>query len=818
MPPHYTVLLFTAALFQAQVQAQAPIITAAVPVSTTVEQWGKFEVKLTVNANWANPYDYEEIRVEAVFTGPNGQTRAVEGFFIQEYEFSNQQTGAISPVGAGVFKVRFSPDQSGTWRYQLRCTNASGTGQFAEQAFSATPTTNPRNKGFVRADQGNYLHFDQGAQYIPIGENIGWHSSNALVDYKKWLTKLSDKGGNFFRMWQCHWGLGLEWRNNDNGYTGLRKYKQTNAFYTDWLFDFCAERGIYVMYCLQHHGQVSSTVNPNWAESPYNAVNGGPCANTWDFFTAESAKKHQRNKYRYCVARWGYSQNLMAWELFNEVDWTDQFEQKKSLVSDWHNEMAAFLKNKDPYGHLVTTSYAKDQNDPDTWNLPDVDFTQTHYYNNTPNIERVLRNGLQKYLGDFGKPTINGEFGLDAAGNNLQNIDPNGIHIHNGLWGSLFSGAFGTAMTWWWDSYIDPKELYHHFTGVAAVSALTPLREKRYAPVAAGVTGVPADLSLTPTGGWAALTDTLLRIDATGAIEPAGATTGTFLYGSQWNTQYRRPPKFVFTMPQAGKFRVRTGGQAGQAPKIAIWLDGVKVLEQAAAINQNYTIDVPAGPHNVKVDNTGTDWILIASYTITGIGSAVDAYVLQSEDKNRAAGWVLNNRYNHEVVQSSGNPAMAAGAVVQVPGQANGTYVVRYYNCLTGALLSTETAAASNGALRLVLPEFQWDLAFTADEQAVGIAEVARQNLDFQTWPNPVLPGVPVTLQFQTTEPVPLSVSLLDGLGRAIETLYEGRSTSGEQQLATMLPATLPAGLYWVKVEAGTAQAGARAISIVGER
>ena len=814
MSKRYAFLCFTAFLFQAQ--AQAPIIEAAVPSSITVEQWAKFEVKLNVNAVWSNPYDYEEIRVDAVFTAPNGQTRDVEGFFMQEYEFANQQTGAINPVGSGVFKLRFSPDQSGVWRYQLRCTNASGTGLFPEQTFVATAPAAPRNKGFVRADQGNYLFFDQGAQYIPVGENIGWQSSNAFVDYKKWLGKLSDKGGNFFRLWQCHWGLGLEWRNNDNGYLGLRKYKQNNAFYTDWLFDFCAERGIYVMYCLQHHGQVSSNVNPNWAENPYNSANGGPCANTWDFFAAENAKKHQRNKYRYCIARWGYSKNLMAWELFNEVDWTDQFDQKKGTVSDWHNDMAAFLKSKDPYRHLVTTSYANDGNDPNTWNLPDLDFTQTHYYNNTPNIERVLRNGVQKYLNGFGKPSINGEFGLDPAVGNLQNIDPNGIHIHNGLWGSLFSGAFGTAMTWWWDSYIDPKELYHHFTGVAAVSALVPLREKRYAPVAANVTGLPADLTLTPTGGWAALTDTLLRIDETGAIVPAGASTGTFLYGSQWNTQYRRPPKFVFVMPQAGKFQVRTGGQTGQAPKIALWLDGVKVLDQAAAVNQTYSIDVPAGSHTVKVDNTGIDWILIASYTITGIGSAADAYILQSADKNRAAGWVLNNRYNHEVLKNSGIPPVASGAVLQVPGQVNGTYLVRYYDCLTGALLSSETVSTNSGALRLQLPDFQWDIAFTTDEQSVGIAEAARQQLHFNTWPNPALPGAPVTIQFHTDASVPLSISLLDGLGRALETLYEGPSAAGEQQLSANLPAALPAGLYWIKVEAGAGYAGARTIAITG--
>ncbi len=208
----------------------------------------------------------------------------------------------------------------------------AGTGTFAPQTFSVTAPTQDGNGGFVRSDQTNYLHLDDGKQYIPVGENIAWQSSNAYVDYTNWLTKLSDNDGNFFRLWQCSWGLGLEWRNGSAGYAGLRKYKQNNAFYTDWLLDFCAEKGIYVMYCLQYHGQVSTNVNPNWSDSPYNAANGGPCANTWDFFTNTAAKNHTKNRYRYVLARWGYSRNIMSWELFNEVGWTDQFEQRKDDI------------------------------------------------------------------------------------------------------------------------------------------------------------------------------------------------------------------------------------------------------------------------------------------------------------------------------------------------------------------------------------------------------------------------------------------------------------------------------------------------------
>ncbi len=802
------VLLLTARIF-----AQAPVITAATPLSNNVEQWEKFEVTLAVTANWANPYDYDDIRVAAIFTDPDGLTKAVDGFFIQEYNITNTQTGAITPAGNGVFKVRFAPNKTGIWKYTLSAINAAGTGSFAEQTFSCIAPSSPKNKGFVRSGQTNYLNFDAGEQYIPVGENIGWQLNNVYVDYQNWLTKLSDNGGNFFRMWQCSWGLGIEWKNGTSGYAGLRKYKQTSAFYQDWLFDYCAERGIYIQLCLQNHGQVSTNVNPEWNDNPYNTANGGPCANTWDFFTNATAKAHVKNRLRYIVARWGYARSIMNWELFNEVNWTDQFEQKKGDVAAWHLEMAAYLKSIDPYNHLVSTSYADDSEDPAVWNQPDIDFTQTHYYVNTPNLERVLVAGARKYLNDFGKPTMTGEFGLSPAGGELSTLDPNGIHFHNSLWGTLFGGSLGSGMSWWWDSYIDPKNLYYHFAPVSAVAQSIPFKTSNLSPAAATISGVPSDLSLTPTQtGWGGLADTSFTIQQ-GEVVPTGAALSSFLYGSQWNTQFRRPPVFQVNYPASGQFKVKTGGDTGQAPKITIWVDGIKVLEQAAQTNQTYSANVSAGSHTIKVDNTGTDWISIAGYSFTGLGSAVDAYVLKSENQNKLAGWLLNNRYNHEYVKANGVPPVASAALLQVPNVQNGAYLTKYYDCLTGALLSTEPVTVTNGTLTLTLPDLLWDAAFLVDDLPVGINEL-DQHLAFNVSPNPAAPGSPVTLDFAATQSTPLNISLLDMEGRALQVLFTGDTAAGQQQLRLSLPGDLAAGIYWVKMEGANGKVGTRAVVV----
>jgi hypothetical protein len=793
--------------------AQAPSITAATPSSGTVEQWGKFEVQLDVNATWVNPYDYDEIRVAGTFTGPDGTVKSVDGFFMQDYTISNEQTGALSNVGTGRFKVRFSPDKAGTWTYVLTITNVAGTGTFAPQTFEATAASPDDNPGFVRTDQTNYLHFDDGRQYIPVGENIAWQATNPYVDYKNWLTKLSDNNGNFFRLWQCTWGLGLEWKNGSNGYQGFRKYKQNNAFYTDWLLDFCAERGIYIMYCLQYHGQVSTNVNPNWSDSPFNTVNGGPCANTWEFFTNANAKNHTKNRYRYVLARWGYSRNIMAWELFNEVGWTDQFEQRKNDISAWHEEMAAYLKANDPNRHLVTTSYVNEYNDPNTWNLPDIDFTQTHFYVETPFLERTLAGGVRSYLNDYGKPTINGEFGLSGSGANLGTLDPDGIHIHNSMWGSLFGGGLGTGMSWWWDNYIDPKNLYYHLAPMSAVAAAVPFHAANMAPAPAGVSGVPADLLMTPTQGWGAQSDTSFTINSDGSVTSAGVGLGQFLYGSEWNTQNRRPPIFYVNYPVSGQFKVRTGSDTGQSPKIVIWVDGIKVLEQNAAVNQTFTVNISAGQHAIKVDNSGTDWITISSYTFSGLGSGVDAYVLKSESQTRIAGWLLNNSYNYQSVQANGVPSAAIGGTLQVPGMANGTYTIKYFDCLTGAFLNSAPVQVSGGALSVNLPDLLWDLAFVVEDQSVDVAEIPEP-LHFEVFPSPTVPGSAVMLEVDTAEKTALQVTLLDTAGRTLHSQSADGGDGGRQQISFMLPADLPGGLYWLKMTDGKRTSATKSIVI----
>ena len=430
-----------------------------------IEIYHKFEVVLSLEAGFNNPYDYSDILVQATFVAPSGVEQQIDGFFMQDFELDTVAGNLIS-IGNGGFKIRFAPNEIGKWFFSVQVKDRNGSTQSEKQFFECTSTSSPINEGFVRRSNTKYLQFDSGAPLFLIGENMAWHSTNPYLDYKKWLKELSFHGGNFIRLWHAHWGLGIEWTAARKGFDGLRHYHQENSFFQDWLFDFCAEKGILIMLTLQHHGPFSTRVDSNWDENPYNQENGGPCAQPIDFFKKQEAIAHTQNRFRYILARWGYSRSILAWELFNEVDWVDDLGDNLESVLQWHSNMATFIKQVDPNQHLVSTSFDDENKADKLWRDQNIDIVQIHHYEEKPNIESTLVQQLQTALQTYQKPVLIAEFSLGTKAEELW-IDPKGIHIHNALWASTFGGGIGIAMSWWWDVYIHPKNLYEYFLPIS---------------------------------------------------------------------------------------------------------------------------------------------------------------------------------------------------------------------------------------------------------------------------------------------------------------------------------------------------------------
>jgi hypothetical protein len=85
----------------------------------------------------------------------------------------------------------------------------------------------------------------------------------------------------------------------------------------------------------------------------------------------------------------------------------------------------------------------------------------------------------------------------------------------------------------------------------------------------------------------------------------------------------RNNPTFVVDYPADGKFLVHVNSVAASGANLEFYLDGKLVLRQdlpdldkqndggAAEYDQEYGIDVPRGKHEVRLDNTGGDWLSV---------------------------------------------------------------------------------------------------------------------------------------------------------------------------------------------------------------
>ncbi len=124
-----------------------PLIVRAAP--PTVECWGVFEIELTGPSS-GNPF--AEVRFEADFTDGH-RTVLVPGFY----------------DGDGVYRIRFSPETTGEWRYETKSNRWDLTGKLGN--FTVTPAR-AGNHGPVRVFNTYHFAYADGTPYKQVGTTI----------------------------------------------------------------------------------------------------------------------------------------------------------------------------------------------------------------------------------------------------------------------------------------------------------------------------------------------------------------------------------------------------------------------------------------------------------------------------------------------------------------------------------------------------------------------------------------------------------------------------------------------------------------------
>ena len=445
-----------------------------------------------VKANY-NPFDYDTLYVYGVFTSPSNKMIMAPAFWYRDYTITLNESMSTGKVKEGEpdglemvnwasnlyeYRLRFQPDEAGTWKYTVY---VSVDGIITENYNSTIEVEESEEnyKGLIQVDKSNNRTFmyQDGTSFMPIGENIGWWADNSrkTYDYQVWFENCNLNNMNIARIWLAPWGFCL----HSKSMTDLSD-RLNYAARLDRVIEYADQYDMYIILTLLNHGQFSAKTDPTWDSNPYNVANGGILSKPEQFFTSADAKKAYKNELLYILGRYGYSDNIMSWELFNEVDWTDNSDINAVNIRNWHQEMAAFIKNNDSYGHMVSTSYRTEYGA--AFTLADIDFACPHSYGYAnKNICDTLPALLDKLYTSYNKPILFEEIGINWE-NGISNyrLDPTGISLRQASWAGMLGGGCGGAMNWWWDSYVHPYDLYYQFKGAGAYAKLMDLSGSDY--------------------------------------------------------------------------------------------------------------------------------------------------------------------------------------------------------------------------------------------------------------------------------------------------------------------------------------------------
>ena len=431
------------------IAAAAAAVILGISGPSQAVQYEKAEYSIRISEGfWTNPYRQEEAAVDLEFTAPDGSRGVLPCFYSGA---DSTWTARFAPAQEGVYLLRFIYKE-----------DEEPASSFEDLTLNVSRSDNP---GFLHPCNNWTLQFENGDMFRGIGENLCWesrtqddnpflselHQQADVYNYDVMLPKLKENGGNFTRMWMCSWNFPIDRPADFNNprYTESDEPVNPSAVERlDHVIELADSLGIRIMLCM---GQGDVTADE-------------------DFFTGEDEKGRYRNRLRYIVARWGYSTAIAAWEFFNEVDniqfaAPDEPILSESIVS-WHTEMASYLRQIDPYDHLITTSIShRDLTGLNS--VPDIDFNQKHIYKATASIPSTIL----RYEKEFGKPYVIGEAGYewDWYKNFEEIADGLDMDFTRAMYYGLFNPTPIVPMSWWWE-WFDSRGTDRKIAEVRALS------------------------------------------------------------------------------------------------------------------------------------------------------------------------------------------------------------------------------------------------------------------------------------------------------------------------------------------------------------
>lgn len=555
------------------------MVFVSMAIAATPALFGPISLNLPIETT-GNPFDPRENDVRVYFQAKNGIKSERIAYFAH-----NKWT------------VRGYLPERGT--YQITITqNGKVTKKLPNITITGKPTLS-----MVQTD-GKWFKTANGTPFWPIGINTAWGADkNRTVS--TFFPFMAKSGMNWARVWACHW-------DDRNPYwtTNVSKPKDnwmSEAALDRWdeVISSAEANNIKFQFVLFHHGQFSSSVNPNWPEHPWNAKNGGFLQSASDFFTDPEAKRRTKMMLRYFVARYGYSTSIMAWELFNEVQFVDRVRVSNDwkTVGQWHDEMASYIKSIDSNHHLVTTSSELDR---PLWGK--TDYMQGHGY--PPSVAGMIAGTLNSGP----QPMFYGEIGPGGNGNIVHDKAR-----REGIWSAFFSRHSGAGQYWYWDQM--NEKAFSEFSFSTSILKALPAVKTFVKPDVKVDVAMGNDLEFRPGRGWADSSLTTFNLPEDASPSKSGMLS-SFIQGDANRKMQPKPLKFVFSSPGVGNLNIHIAEVSGNGGIIKVQVNGKTISEKEfkGQIHEPILkIPYNQGKNEIVIENIGKDWVNMDRFSFTGI-------------------------------------------------------------------------------------------------------------------------------------------------------------------------------------------------------
>lgn len=282
-------------------------------------RWEMHEFVLKGTASVANPY--RDAALVGEFAAPSGRTNIVAGFY----------------DGGEIWRLRFAPDEEGTWKYKLR---GEGVEILAEGRVNCTKA---RDHGFIGVHPENPYAFaySDGTPFFPMGDTCyGLFDDSPITPAlrERYLRTRRAQQFNFVRLTVGHSEARAAREPEYWAWGGTPQQPDLDRFNPEFFGRFDQ-----FMHELRAEGMNVELILLNFYRRPFLDPR---------LWTAT----RERQWLRYLLARYGAFDNVFMWTLANEYETRPDGKYRLDFPEDvnWAKTTARYLKENDGFAHCVT--------------------------------------------------------------------------------------------------------------------------------------------------------------------------------------------------------------------------------------------------------------------------------------------------------------------------------------------------------------------------------------------------------------------------------------------------------------------------------